>query len=810
MPATRSVKIARSPHMFMADLSPATALAPGRPPPPLPTKAAAAPAPPPRSSVLPVAYGRTLDEPKGPHCGQPSRPSPVPGSPVPADSEQEPQVKDLIHDLFPPQMSIPRVQIVPESPSPAGSPAQSPSRVRPGSEMVDSPHSLRKAATNVQVLSATLKHIDVFIPSNSWHPMYKNSPRSVAASTPKQNRPASVRPCSDPALRAQVFEAPQALDNPAAQSPPTPQPVFPHYHSEQATVIHCGRPLVNAPAPPSASRVVVPMAQNQVSPYRSHPTFRPVLPCSPPATAGWSTPTSFRPATCSLRPKTAGTRLAPARATESLFADRQKGGRRPVTAAPRGQVPLDLEQSMAAAHASLMEQLKTAGVAPEGRLPGAWGKRPERPWTASGSPRSPRAASPRSATRRRLPPKRAPSVPAVPCAETTQDYITRQQSMEETSFALRMADPRFLQLSNRQLYLAACDRLLTAADPEVLQLLDPRAGHRQMEALSLAGRRLPSVRPFLDILRLNTNVRRVFLGDNQLLNDSVILLAGALTGHSGLETLHLSQNASLGLEAGLALQQLAARTPRVMSIALEGTGVPPQLQEDITARCLCNLSAGTLGYTEWEYIEALIPTLVDSEGLDGPPEALPFDAPFVIDRVALALAEYSVQKGAPKEDRQECLQHLLQITHPQGDIDYLLHCMDHYAQLDAEAKGAPTASDAADLFRNMRDLQELLERDTSVDRPDTVPLGQLCAGLPEGTRTTLQRVLDAHCLPPGLPVSLEQFVLLFDRRQLPVQTDCNFGHYAAGRRPKGQPVRASVPRPTAAAPGMASLLHSLH
>ena len=263
------------------------------------------------------------------------------------------------------------------------------------------------------------------------------------------------------------------------------------------------------------------------------------------------------------------------------------------------------------------------------------------------------------------------------------------------------------------------------------------------------------------------------------------------------QVLDLSGNAALGFEAGVALQQLCSENPRIVSVGLSRTAVPPDLQSAIAAQCLTNLTSLTMGYCEWQYVSAIAPQLVEGPGLLSAAAAelgdvlAPADAagaavadlfaPFVIDRVALRAAEFSVEDlmldtigtaAGPHDPApgNNLFLRLLQFTHPNADAQCLLHCMQHYAGLYPESAVRMRPAASAELFRLLA---------AAAEGAEVLPLWSLCQALRGSDREELEHLMQAYFIDRDRCVSMKQFVLLMDRRLQPLVMDPSFMQRAA-------------------------------
>ena len=490
------------PHMEMGAAAPAAAAAAPQEPPrcearqPQPTRhPRLSPSPDPVPDMSPPKYtdhilGQLPDHAPD-HQRPPSDRSPSPGPAAPApDPPSPPESPDAAPDAAPPPPPPPppppQAPPTPKAP-PTGRPSSAPAPAH-GPSAMDAPARPRPRGWSPSAPPPNSARARV---APHWAPQGPSS----AAPAPDPSPEPEPRPDPTLAITRTQYMAPFSpmrqqrshMLPPRPPSAPAPLDAFqvvPGHTGSVATIYRC-RPVAS-PVPPSLARAHVPLGDEPPGDHCAVPLVSQLSAATPalhrpPATAGWA-------------PRPSGPGPHPRAAPQ---AGPQRGG-------PRWD--------------------GAAGPASDG------GRADTREVDASTSPGpGPPPSRPKSAAERAE--DAAGSV-----WHAAEDCIARLQTLEAAMFLQRRAGYAAQPLSDREVYAAECDRLLTAKKPGVMKLLSANAvRHDGLEALALGGRGITNARPFLDLIRLSTRLRHVFFTDNALTNEGAILIAGALATHPTAE-----------------------------------------------------------------------------------------------------------------------------------------------------------------------------------------------------------------------------------------------------------------------------------
>ena len=258
------------------------------------------------------------------------------------------------------------------------------------------------------------------------------------------------------------------------------------------------------------------------------------------------------------------------------------------------------------------------------------------------------------------------------------------------------------RLSNRTIYRQECERLQMEVSEAVALQLSDKPGAYDMQALSLGAFKLQSIRPLLDILRLNETVKYVFLKENALQEEDIQLLANLLCTHPRVQSLDLSSNPPVSARGAQALYHLLCANPNITTARFYGTvsvGDMPHLMLQLQA----NTAAQSIGHQDYLNLkhafaaldehevgcvgvsEFVNHVLAQSEPLHGHESELlrrshqKMRTHAVVQRFAMS------GRHSEYEDKMVTFPELLQLLYPAVTSQGILLCMERYDKAAAPA-----------------------------------------------------------------------------------------------------------------------------
>jgi hypothetical protein len=172
----------------------------------------------------------------------------------------------------------------------------------------------------------------------------------------------------------------------------------------------------------------------------------------------------------------------------------------------------------------------------------------------------------------------------------------------------------YKDLSNRQIYETECQRLKVKPQPSLVQCFSDEPGVRDLKVLQADNMKLDTILPLLDILRMNVNLERVSLKDDNLSPTSVQLVAHAVRRHSFLKALDVSCNgAQKGAdEVGSALFSLVQDNRSIEKVSCNNLFLPVQVRNMIQEQVEWNLRYDAIPKDEFNELRALFKSIANT------------------------------------------------------------------------------------------------------------------------------------------------------------------------------------------------------
>eukprot|EP01064_Diplonema_japonicum_P034355 TRINITY_DN7095_c0_g1_i2.p2 TRINITY_DN7095_c0_g1~~TRINITY_DN7095_c0_g1_i2.p2 ORF type:complete len:1232 (+),score=367.53 TRINITY_DN7095_c0_g1_i2:3770-7465(+) len=155
--------------------------------------------------------------------------------------------------------------------------------------------------------------------------------------------------------------------------------------------------------------------------------------------------------------------------------------------------------------------------------------------------------------------------------------------LESEEYAEREAEYKKLNMSVKDIYLSECRRCKMKPNSMFVKTVCDTDGSYTMKELDLSCNYIASMKPFLDIVRMNKSLRSINVRDNGLDNSDLRLLCETLQDHPGVEEIDVSGNRQLTIIAGRCLLALVQARSEMEHVKVSSTSVPSHVARQIAS-----------------------------------------------------------------------------------------------------------------------------------------------------------------------------------------------------------------------------------
>ena len=153
--------------------------------------------------------------------------------------------------------------------------------------------------------------------------------------------------------------------------------------------------------------------------------------------------------------------------------------------------------------------------------------------------------------------------------------------LESEEFTVRKTEYESRNVSLRDIYLLECSRYRQRPNSLFSKTSCNVPGDYSIELLDLSTNYIASLKPFLDVIRMASRLRKISLRDNGLSNEDIKILCESIQDHPSIEEIDLTGNKRLTVVAGRYLQSLIKCRERLCYVRVQNTSIPLHISRQL-------------------------------------------------------------------------------------------------------------------------------------------------------------------------------------------------------------------------------------